>query len=103
MYQLKIFEKELFMSTKEKVNIPSYCRDYLYNNGIKYSNGDMFSPNNIKRVLISPDGYYISLHTTQKPVFGLFDATYAGQCYYDEKYKPMMTALSSDLVCSNAE
>ncbi len=88
---------------KKPVNIPRYCYDFLFENGIKYTSGDSFSPNNIKRVILSPDGFAVQLHVGSNLIFKLFDTTYAGQCYYHEKYKPMFSALATDLVCSNVE
>lgn len=87
-------------------NPASEGKDYCYNvalNGIVYtSDVTKYSPNNIKTIIISPDGVAIKLFTNRNIIVKKFVTDKASSCFRSQSYKPMIKALTHR-VCSSVE
>lgn len=80
-----------------------YCGDIKKGGGTYHSH---FSPNNVRRLYVSPDGAYVKYHVNagvglEKHVS--FNAQLAGECILCEDYVPMLNVLSADRVCASIE
>jgi hypothetical protein len=90
------------MSKEVEQDFSRYCYDIALS-AIQYSDDSMkWSPNNIRRLIISADGVVVQLHTGTKLMQKPFDKEKASKCFVSENYKPMVSALT-DRVCSSIE
>lgn len=90
------------MAVDEMKDMSKYCFDIVLD-AIQYSNDSTkWSPNNIRRLIISPDGVAIQLHTSQKFIQKPFNREKAYYCFSSMNYKPMITSLVNR-VCSSVE
>lgn len=90
------------MGKSENKDSSKYCYGVALE-AIQYSDDlKVWSPNNIRRLIISPDGVAVQLHTGKAVIQKPFNPTKAGFCFSDIKYKPMITTLVNR-VCSSIE
>lgn len=90
------------MTKNETSSGGKYCYDVVLD-AIQYSNDSKdWSPNNIRRLILSPDGVAVQLHTGRSLIQKPFNIIKAGSCFSDEKYKPMITTLVNR-ICSSVE
>lgn len=68
-----------------------------------------WSPNNIRRLIISPDGVIVQYHTTKDMKINniitskAFEPKKVIKCFSSKNYIPMLQALKSDRICSAIE
>lgn len=82
-----------------------YCAS-VAESAVHYSNkANEWTPNNIKRLIVSPDMVVVQLHTHTTFVKKLFQPNKYAQCVYDPKYKTMVSVLggNGNNVCSHVE
>lgn len=90
------------MGKNENKDSSKYCYEVALE-AIQYSSDlKIWSPNNIRRLIISPDGVAVQLHTGKTIIQKPFNVVKAGACFSDIKYKPMITTLVNR-VCSSVE
>ena len=90
------------MTSNEMKDMSKYCFDIVLD-AIQYtSDSSKWSPNNIRRLIISPDGVAVQLHTSQKFIQKPFNKDKAYFCFSCMNYKPMITTLVNR-VCSSVE
>lgn len=90
------------MANISKKEIARYCYDIVLG-AIQYSNdANKWSPNNIRRLILSPDGVAVQLHTGKSFIQKPFNKEKACRCFSEEGYKPMITTLVNR-ICSSVE
>lgn len=85
--------------------IGRYCAS-VAESAVHYTNKQTeWTPNNIKRLIISPDMVIVQLHTHTTFIKKQFQPNKYAQCIYDPKYKTMVSVLGStgNNVCSHVE
>lgn len=91
---------------QDKSNEPigRYCVS-VAESAIHYTKTDDWTPNNIKRLIISPDGVLVQLHTSKALIRRSFDIQKYNQCICDSRYKTMVSVLggTGNNVCSHIE
>lgn len=93
----------------EKIlSLIDYCGDIARNSADGNTGYDQyFSPNNIRRLIISPDGamvyYHISTPKNQLRKYIQFNSKMVGAIQYREDYVPMTNVLTADRVCASIE
>ena len=104
--------------SNDNVKAGEYCYNLVmskFTEGVHLDNSsnnfvEGWSPNNLRRIFISPDGVILQYFTTSgakinrlvQPV--LFkDDRRCMECFYDEKYKPIVSMLVGKRICSSLE
>lgn len=102
----------------DNIKAGEYCYNLViskFTEGVNLDNSSNnfvtgWSPNNLRRIFISPDGVILQYFTTSgakvnrlvQPV--LFkDDRKCMECFYDEKYKPIVSMLVGKRICSSLE
>ena len=90
------------MATDNIKETGKYCYNIVLD-AINYtSDVRNWSPNNIRRLIISPEGIAVQLHTSTRLIQKQFLPNSYYPCIVDAKYKPMVSALVNR-VCSSVE
>lgn len=91
------------------VEVSNYCRGMALR-AIGVNNADnkaaSWSPNNVKRLYICPDGVMVEFFTGTPSKYVAFDPNKYVECISSQKYKPMIGVLAgkgNSNVCSNIE
>lgn len=81
--------------------------DYCNNVSKNTNYNEYFSPNNIRRLIISPDAvmsrFYISVHNVGKQKIIYLPSNLLPQLESQEDYVPLVQIISTDRVCSSIE
>lgn len=112
----KCLRKEYLKMGNENVKPGEYCYNIAlskFTEGVNLQQEGViakWSPNNLRRIFISPDGIILQYFTTseahtsrlvQPVVFK--DNRRCQECFYDEKYKPIVSMLVGKRICSCLE
>lgn len=92
-------------SSKSDVSPERYCYS-IAESAVHYSNKvNEWTPNNIKRLIISPDMVVVQLHTYKRFITKQFIPAKYAVCVLQPKYKKMVSVLGGDgnNVCSHVE
>lgn len=93
-------------NTASKSEIPEgrYCYS-VAEKAVHYVSTNMWTPNNIKRLILSPDMVIVQLHTSNSVIRKIFDVQLYNECIQSPKYKNMVSVLggAGNNVCSHVE